>query len=53
VKAEACQRLPHAMSRYVWALSVKFYIQGAAIVCHDIPIAVLTIRVEFIHSFIQ
>ena len=46
MKADALQRLPRAMSRYVWALSVKLHIQGAAIVCQDIPIAVLTIRVE-------
>jgi hypothetical protein len=47
VKTDAWQRLPRAMSRYVWALSVKLHIQGAAIECQDIPIAVLAIRVEY------
>jgi hypothetical protein len=47
VKADAWQRLPRAMSRYVWVLSVQLYIQDAAIECQDIPIAVLAIRVEY------
>lgn len=47
MKADAWQRLPRAMSRHVWALSVNLNMQGAVIECQDIPIAVLAIRVEY------